>query len=260
MQLYNTDINVIGSIPNYDLIYQSFKLFSEGGSKLLNEIVVEKNQFDFRTEKSRKLIVGALLTSIHIFKNNDHKNLINSIFVHNLPLSTKQVFLFLQFAINNALFYDITNNVYLKIYNSERLFFSKDDVMAFIKEVIIPNNKPAIKWSDSTVDIIASKYLTFLKKTGFLEGKQKKKIKQIFFDDNTFVLFIYFIKACYPHIPNILSNPFVNFTFQNIDAFVERTKKVAVKEYFDMSFSGDMLNIEPKYNFNEITHVVFNRQ
>ena len=48
---YNTDINIIGSIPNYHLIYKALPLLLNDPKELEN-ILVTNNEFDFRTEKS----------------------------------------------------------------------------------------------------------------------------------------------------------------------------------------------------------------
>lgn len=50
---YNTDINIIGSIPDYHLIYTALPLLLDNPKELEN-ILVTNNEFDFRTEKSRK--------------------------------------------------------------------------------------------------------------------------------------------------------------------------------------------------------------
>ncbi len=35
------------------------------------------------------------------------------------------------------------------------------------------------KWSDTTLKTVASKYLTFMKKTDFVTGRQKKKFRYV---------------------------------------------------------------------------------
>jgi hypothetical protein len=47
---YNTDINIIGSIPDYHLIYKALPMLLNNQSEL-EDILVNNNEFDFRTEK-----------------------------------------------------------------------------------------------------------------------------------------------------------------------------------------------------------------
>ena len=47
---YNTDINIIGSIPDYHLIYKALPMLLNNQLELEN-MLVNNNEFDFRTEK-----------------------------------------------------------------------------------------------------------------------------------------------------------------------------------------------------------------
>jgi hypothetical protein len=64
---YNTDINIIGSIPDYHLIYIALPLLLDN-QKELETILVANNEFDLRTEKSRKRFLSAL-NSAFVSKN-----------------------------------------------------------------------------------------------------------------------------------------------------------------------------------------------
>jgi len=133
---YNTDINIIGSIPDYELIYKAIELFSTKNDELENLIVVD-NQFDFRTEKSRKRFLSAVYSAFLNFNSSNHKELLIQLFNTNLSLQSKQMILFWQFSFTNKLFYEITKNVFIKSYFSGRVSLPKDDVVAFIKEIIL---------------------------------------------------------------------------------------------------------------------------
>ncbi len=260
MKQYNTDINIIGSIPDYNLVFKSFELYSQNDFSRIREIIIINNEFNIRTERSRKLFSKVLETSVLVFQNSEHENFLKSIFKYDGIVRTKEIFLFLQFAINNALFYDITKNVFLKLYNNNRFSLPKNEIVAYIKELFKELNYDYLNWSEATIDIVASKYLTFLKKLNFLEGKNKKKLNVIHFNNTTFILFIYFLKICFPDTPNILNNPLIDFCFQSKDVFCERVKTFALKDYFNMSFTGNDLKIDTIYNYNDILNVILNRQ
>jgi len=260
MKDYNTDINIIGSIPDYNLIYKAFELYSKNDFSKIKEAIIDKNEFNIRTERSRYLFFKVLETSVLVFKNSNHEILLTNIYKSNVSISTKEVFLFLQIAINNILAFDISKNVFLKIYFNNRHLFPKNEIVAYIKNLFNELNYSYLNWSNATIEMVASKYLTFLKKINFVEGTNKKQIKPIQFDNTTFILFIYFIKACYPDNSNVFENPLIDFCFHSKDVFYERVKKLAMKEYYNMSFTGNDLKIETIYNYNEILNVILNRQ
>ena len=63
METINSDINIIGGIPDFDfgLIEASLKHFTNGKDQLvLSELVVTNNAFDFRTESARKRFLAAV--------------------------------------------------------------------------------------------------------------------------------------------------------------------------------------------------------
>jgi hypothetical protein len=65
MKKINSDINIIGSIPDFSLIEAALELFAKGKGKLdLKELVVTNNAFDFRTESARKRFLAAVSGSI----------------------------------------------------------------------------------------------------------------------------------------------------------------------------------------------------
>ena len=61
METINSDINIIGGIPDFGLIEASLKHFTNGKDQLvLSELVVANNAFDFRTESARKRFLAAV--------------------------------------------------------------------------------------------------------------------------------------------------------------------------------------------------------
>ena len=61
METINSDINIIGGIPDFGLIEAALERFTNGKDQLeLNELVVTNNAFDFRTESARKRFLAAV--------------------------------------------------------------------------------------------------------------------------------------------------------------------------------------------------------
>lgn len=240
---YNTDINIIGSIPDYELIYKAIELFSRNNDDLEN-LIIKDNQFDFRTEKSRKRFLAAVYSAFLDFKSDDHKELLINFFKTNLSMTSKQMILFWQFLATNQLFHEITRDVFFKAYFSGRISLPKDDVVAYIKELVSQNDDLKGSWSQITIETIASKYLTILKKLDLLEGTNKKSFKHIQLSNEELLIFIYLIKIFEPENPNILNSKFLGFSFISKDSFLNRVKQLARKDLFEMSFNGEQLKIE----------------
>ena len=70
---YDTSIKIIGSIPDYHLIIRAFEEYFRDPS-VLHEIIVNNNEFQFRTEKSRKRFLSVINATIIKFKNKDHED------------------------------------------------------------------------------------------------------------------------------------------------------------------------------------------
>jgi len=248
---YNTDINIIGSIPDYELIYKAIELFSTNNEELEN-LIIKDNQFDFRTEKSRKRFLAAVHSAFLDFVSDDHKELLIKLFKSNLSIRSKQMILFWQFTSTNKLFFEITKNVFIKAYFSGRVSLPKSDVVAYIKELVSKNDELKDAWSQNTIETIASKYLTILKKLELVEGSTKKSFKHIQLSNDELLILIYLIKTLEKENPNILNSQFLDFSFISKDSFLNRVKQLAKKDLFEMSFNGEQLKIELKTPYQGI--------
>lgn len=251
MNNYNTDINIIGSIPDYELVYKAIELFSQNEDEL-ESLIIKDNKFDFRTEKSRKRFLSAVYSAFLNFSDNTHKELLVSIFSSNISLPSKQLVLFWQFIVTNTLFLEITRDVFIKAYYSGRISLPKTDVVAYIKDLISKNENLKDCWSESTINTIASKYLTILKKLDLVDGTSKKSFKHLQLSDEALLIFIYFIKTVEPKLVNILESKYFEFVFISKDTFLNRVKQLAKKEVIDMSYNGVSLKIELKNKFQGI--------
>ncbi len=241
--LYNTDINIIGSIPDYSLILKTLKLHSKNSDKI-EEMIIKNNEFDFRTEKSRKRFLSGVESAFLNFKNKEHKKLIKALFNTELTRENENMILFWQFSINNKLFFEITKEVFFKEYYSGKVSFSKEYIIAFIKDLISKNENLKGKWSETTINTIASKYLTILKKLGLVEGSKVKKFKNIYLSDESLLIFLQIIKIIEPLSVNILKSMYLEFSFVSKENLFFRIKTFAKKGLVNMNFDGKILKIE----------------
>ena len=160
---YNTDINILGGIPDYHLIYTALPLLINNEEKL-HRILVENNEFNFRTERSRKRFLSVLRSAfISDNKEIDELTAITIDYLKN-DENSQAIILFWLFSINNPLFYELNRDVFLKYYFQGRTDLPKDIIIAYLKDLISRTPELKGKWSEKTIDTVAYKYLSILKK------------------------------------------------------------------------------------------------
>ena len=255
---YNTDINIIGSIPDYHLIYKALPLLLNDPKELEN-ILVTNNEFDFRTEKSRKRFLSAL-NSAFVSKNKTTDELASDLMLHfKNDENAQAVLLFWLFNMNNKLFFELNRDLFLKYYFQGRAELPKEAVIAYIKDLISRVDDLKGKWSEITIDTIASKYLTILKKLKLLEGNQKKKFTLIRVSDELLAVFIHLIDLLENRKGNFLEDDFLGFTFISKDNILDRLKRIGKKDWVKINFNGVTLQVESVFNNNNIIDGIFKR-
>ena len=256
--VYDTTINVIGGLKDCNVICKVIEsYFNENDS--IRELVSGRNELNLRTEKSRKRIEAAINSAFLRFKNQDHKDLIQSVFLESANIPEKELILFWQFALTNRLFREISTQVFIKAYFSGRVNISKDDIIAYLKDFLSKNKRLNLKWSESTIDTLATKYLNLMTKLNFLEGARSKSFRYITPSSESLVLFLYFAKLHDPKINDILKNELLPLSFIAPEDIQGRLKKLSLKGFFNMNFNGVALNIELKYNYKGICDALYNR-
>jgi hypothetical protein len=254
----NSDINIIGSIPDFHLIYMALPLLLTNQVELEN-ILVTNNEFDFRTEKSRKRFLSAL-NSAFISKNKNVNELAAELIVYlKNDEAAKAVILFWLFSINNKLFFDLNKDIFLKYYYQGRAELPKESVIAYIKDLISKNPELKGKWSEITIETIASKYLTILKKLHLLEGNQKKRFCSIKISDELLAVFIHLIALLENRKSNFLEDELTPFLLISKESILDRLKKIGKKDWIKMNYTGTSLNVEAAFNTNNIIDGIYRR-
>ena len=254
--MYNTDINIIASIPDFNLITDVIGDYAQGKSKdYVYDKIVTQNIYGIRTGKSRERFLYGIKGVFLKFKTKDHKIVFYSLFKNPGFLQAKKMSLFYQFAINNDLFFDISSNVYLTLYKAGRLTADKAEFVSYLY-TLRDKGSEIQNWADSTIEKVASKYLTLLKKIDFLKGRAKKEFCNITPDDFTIVYVIYLIKSLGSSGSDILNNPFMPFLMLSRNNLADRLKKISLVDYFTVSTLGYDLKIDLKYKYEEIVDVI----
>jgi hypothetical protein len=253
---YNTDINIIGSIPDYHLICKALPLLINDTDNLKKSLVTD-NEFGFRTEKSRKRFLS-VLNSAFVNHNKDINKLAANLIEHlSYDEKSQSLVLFWLFSLNNQLFYELNRDLFLKYYFQGRAQLPKDDIVAYLKDLISRNNELKGKWSEETILTIASKYLTVLKKLHLLEGTQKKSFCHIGISDELLAVFVHFYDLIDMSNPIILKDDFLNFSFISKESLLERFKKIGKKDWIKMNYSGNRIVLEGAYKNNTIIDGIF---
>jgi len=256
--IYNTAINVIGGLKDCSVIFKAIdSYFSQSDS--LKALVNQRNEFNLRTEKSRTRIEREVRKAFLHFRNEEHQALIQGIFTERVPLQDKERVLVWQFALNNRLFREICSRVFVKIYYSGRAGISKDDITAYLKEFLSRNDSLEITWSENTINTLSTKYLNLMSKLGFLSPGRVKSFKHIRPSSEALVLFLYFAKLFSPGSSNILTNELLPISFIPSGDVQDRLKKLSLKGYFNMNFTGVALNIELTHSYKGICDVLYDR-
>jgi hypothetical protein len=107
------------------------------------------------------------------------------------------------------------------------------------------------KWSELTVSVTASKYLTLLKKFGLMEGSRNKNIFHPHLSDRLFVLFVYWISAISDK-PNLVHSHWLPYCFSEKQTFLDRLFQKKFSKYYNVVYTGDNLTIEPILSYESI--------
>lgn len=233
---YDSSVNVLGSIPDYssmmDFICEYCGRIPEG-----------QGSFSFRTHKTFTRFLAAIKTAVLQFANEAHQQLfLDALSSKEFSLQEKLMVLFWQMAYGNLLFRRITEEVFMKAVYQGRTTLSSLDVLALLHH-IKETERGEFAWSEATLKICASKYLTILKKLGLADGAVKK---QILYPPMTSPLFVYFVRMAMMAYPDnqTLDNPMMVFSFYDKATLIVKLKRVEFIPFWNITQIGENLKIE----------------
>lgn len=242
----NSDINILGGLPDFNLI----PLFLDESYKSLNLKFNSHSYTAIKTNKSVKEFARVIKNSILVFKNQECEYLFRSILKKEAISSNSLLYLFWHTSANNELLHYLNEKVYFGAFYSGRVAIKPPEVVACLKE-LKETDKSLQKWSDNTINITGSKYLTLLKKFGLMEGVQTKTILHPYLTDKMLILFLYWLMAVETK-PNLLESPWLKYCFSEKQVFIERIMQKKFTKFLSVNFTGDKLKIEPTISYQEI--------
>ena len=234
---YDSGVNIMGSVPNYNVMldYISDTYGNTEGST---------GAFEFRTEKSLQRFVSAIESCILKFRNDTHKKLFfDAIADKTFSVQERLVILFWQLTYSNLLFSRITSEVFMKAVYSGRVTIMAEEITNFLR-FIKETESGELDWSEDTIKISGSKYLTIMKKLGLADGAIKKSIVHPVITNSLFVYFIRFIQAV--SNDKTLHNPYIIFSFSEEQNLISRLKKIENIQYWDVAQIGNEITIDLK--------------
>ena len=246
--IINTDINILGGLPDFNLI----TVFLNDSAKSLENSGGHRSYTAIKTDKAVRRFEKAITETLLKFSNEDVGHLMTDILKAESISNDSLYLLFLNASSNNDLFDHLNISVYFPALYSGRVGIRATEVDACIKE--LKTTEPALqKWSDSTIEITASKYLTLLKKFNLLEGGVHKTITHTYLSDKMFVSFIYWLHSI-EQKSNILESPWLKYCFLEKQSFLERIMQKKYARYFNLDYNGERMKIEPIIKCQHIYH------
>ena len=218
---YDSSVNVLGSIPDYssmlDFICEYMGRMPDG-----------QGSFSFRTHKTFTRFLAAIKTAILTFANDRHKQLfLDALSSKEFSYREKLMVLYWQIVYGNLLFRRISEEVFMQAVYQGRTTLSALDVLSLLHH-IKETEKGEFNWSEATLKICASKYLTILKKLGLADGAIRKQI---------------LYPAMFP-AQNSLDNPMMVFSFYDKTSFIAKLKRIEFMPFWNITQIGDEVKIE----------------
>ena len=235
--IINSDINVLGSLSDFNLIIQC-----------LEDVKVPDTQY--KTLKSLKRFKSAINSTLLKYYNPEIETLVVK-FLQNEKISSDSLLvLFWNASLNNELLFYLNSKVYFPAIYSGRVTIRLEEGVSCLEE-LRETNETLQKWTEITIQTTASKYITLLKKFNLMEGNAEKLFTTPYLSDDLFVIFFYFILS-YESNSNILKSNFLHYSFSEKDDIIKRILRKQFIHYFNIQYSGARLTVERKIPNEEI--------
>lgn len=240
----NSDINILGGLPDWNLI----RLFMNNSIESLNQLGGHRSYTAIKTDKAVKRFEKAITETLLHFKNKELELIFRNVISKESISNDSLLLIFWNASNNNDLLNYLNESVYFPAMYSGRVGIRTPEVVACLNE-LKETEQDLKKWADSTIEMTASKYLTLLKKLNLMEGSQNKSIKHTYLSDKMLVIFIYWILSVEPK-SNLLESSWLKYSFSEKQNFLDRILQRKFSKFFNITFNGDYLKIEPVLSYN----------
>src|SRR6056297_382412 len=239
MRKYNTSINILGSISDLNIIIETIRSFKENGLEATKKEFIEGNAFGFDITSSRKRFFS-LIKKLYLkdSKETSNKFFINTIANPAPSNSFKRQLIYLETFRKNDLFKDIILNFIFDKYQQNRRLVDTNELLQFLNS--FGKGTKLEEWSDSTVKIIASKFIGFMKRTGLFKKDEGRKSMMVFpYPDEKMVTYlVYLLKAAEISDNEVYNSDIFKALMITDEQQVELLKKGSIAGYYDFNFTG----------------------
>ena len=251
---YDTLPSTVGGYLKLQEVYEVLDLFREYDQDTVRKKIVRDNVLAYNTSDARNRVFSAVKRSFLKFETKwrqkvflDTLNAVNE--------NAKREMLLYRLCRKSFTMYRLTLKVLFPAYKNGNEYLKKDAVMEFL-ESKRRTTKSAAEWTDNTIDIVGSKYMTTMKKFGYLKGRQTKKINYFSPQLESFTYALYdLLDRGKPPRKIISSDRFKLFMLQESDVmdYLERAGNVG---YIKFGQAGDVYEIHPMHSIKELPHVL----
>lgn len=242
----NTDINILGSILDLNLInnvLQSQKDSVSGNTGSLSNTKL-------KTTRSLQRYERAIKNTLVYFNNGEVSELFGSVIFKDGLSENCLALLFLNASYNNDLLDYFNHNIFFPAFFGGRIAIKKDEIIACIND--LKQSEVAVKeWSDSTIDVVARKYLALLEKFYLLEGGRYKTIRHKYIDDNQLILFLYWLIKIESK-SNLLESKWLPYCFLDNETFIKQVLQKKYMKYINVIYTGDSMILKTLISYKDI--------
>lgn len=246
----NSDINILGGLSDWNLI----ETFLTEDMKSIQSKGGIRNFSSIRTDRSVVRFEKAIKMTLLTFQKAETGSIFRSVLQDKGFTSDTLLFLFWNASYNNDLLHYINMKVYFPAYYKGRVSIRREEVEACLSDLKATEDTLK-KWSAKTIQTTSSKYLTLLKKFGLMEGASKKTITHHFFSDKMFILFLYWFTAVSEQ-PNLMKSEWMSYSLSELQPFLDRIMQKQYTKYFNVTYTGDKLQIEPLISYESIYDLI----
>jgi len=260
----NTDINILGGLPDIGLIKAFF----------MSEDIIDLTNFDqsprplrsntkrleiFTKIKTHKSIIRfekAIKSTLLYTANENISQLISSMINKEDISADATTLLFWNASFNNELLHYLNKKVYFPAYYSGRFTIKREEVIACLNE--LKQIESSMKdWTESTIRITSSKYLTLLKKFNLMEGSKNKSIVHPYLSDKMLIVYTYWLLAIESKA-NLFNSEWLAYSFLERSLLLERIMQIRFSKFININYVADYLKIERVLSYKEIYNAIIN--
>jgi len=251
---YDTLPSTVGGYLKLQEVFEVLDLFRKHDHDKVREKIVRDNVLAYNTSDARNRVFSAVKRSFLKFKTKWRQQVFLDT-INCVGEKARREILLYRLCRKSFTTYRLTLKVLFPNYKNGMTYLGKDKILNFLKNKQ-KTTKSVGDWTEATLDKIATKYLTTMKKFAYLEGSQKKKINYFSPELESFTYALYdLLDRGKPPKKIINSDRFKLFMLQEDDVlnYLERAGNAG---YVKFGQAGDVYEIHPTHELKELPHVL----